>query len=129
MKITLNGVPPSLNRFAGRENSREYRTAKDTWTRIAWAAARQAGAGRSPPPHKALVAIIYHFSDRRRRDPDNYCGKFLLDGLTKARAIVDDSFDHIRLLLDQGDPAERPWTEVTVTEFQGETPDIMEVDK
>jgi len=102
MTITLSGVPPSLNRFAGRENSREYRDSKDTWTRLAWAGARAAGAGAKPPPEKALVTITYHFPDRRRRDPDNYCGKVLLDGLTKARAIRDDSFDHISLLLRQG---------------------------
>ena len=61
-----------------------------------------------------MVIITYHFPDRRRRDPDNYSGKFLLDGLTKAKAIVDDSFDHISLLHRQGEVSSKPYTEIEV---------------
>ena len=32
MRIILRGVPPSLNAFAGRENTWEYRKAKKEWT-------------------------------------------------------------------------------------------------
>lgn len=30
MKIVLKGVPPSLNQFAGRKNTWEYRAAKSS---------------------------------------------------------------------------------------------------
>lgn len=62
----------------------------------------------------AAGAPACHTTARRRRDPDNYSGKFLLDGLTKAGIIVDDSFNHITLRLEAYcDPA-RPRTEINV---------------
>lgn len=51
---------------------------------------------------KAEVVITYFFKDRRRRDPDNYSGKLILDGLTKAGVIKDDDFDHITLTVQKG---------------------------
>ena len=119
MKITLNGVPPSMNRFNGRANTWEYRKLKEAWTNAAAWAARAAGAGRAPPPEKALVIITYHFPDKRRRDPDNYSGKLLLDGLTKAGAIHDDDFGHIDLMQRQGKPSKNPFTEVEIYEKDG----------
>ena len=114
MKIVIKGIPPSLNQFAGKVGGWEYRKAKDMWTRIAWAAAKQAGAGREPPPQKARVYITYFFKDGRRHDPDNYCGKFLLDGLTKARAIIDDDFAHVQLILDGKCDKHYPRTEIAI---------------
>ena len=95
MRIILRGVPPSLNAFAGRENTWEYRKAKKEWTEAVQWMCKTIPHG--PPPDKAMVRIDYYFPDRRRHDADNYCGKLLLDGLTKADVIADDDFAHISL--------------------------------
>ena len=80
IRIEVPGIPPSLNEFAGRENTWEYRAEKDKWTNIVMLLARRC---RLPEPfEKADVVLEYFFPDNRRRDPDNYCGKMLLDGLT-----------------------------------------------
>lgn len=58
--------------------------------------------------------VVHYFPDKRRRDADNYAGKFLLDGLTKAGVIVDDDLKHITTIIigryDKNDPR----TEITV---------------
>ena len=96
MTITLRGVPPSLNCYAGRENAWQYRADKKRWgDAVVWVA-----KGKTAQPYDyAAVRITYYFPDRRRHDPDNYAGKFLLDGLVRAGVIRDDSFRHIRLEL------------------------------
>ncbi len=137
MKIILKGTPPSLNRFAGRANSWEYRAEKERWTRSVRAAClskREKSPGRekiylarenapeaASGPRDAMraqklahVRIDYFFPDARRRDPDNYCGKFLLDGLTKAGEIADDDFAHIALEVHGHVDRKNPRTEITV---------------
>lgn len=59
------------------------------------------------------VLIEYQFQDNRRRDPDNYSGKFILDGLTKGGIIRDDSFQHISLTV-RAKPTPGP-AETTIT--------------
>ena len=44
------------------------------------------------PFDKAEVEIIYYFKDKRRHDPDNYSGKFIMDGLVQEGILADDSF-------------------------------------
>ena len=115
IRIEMPGIPPSLNRFAGRENSREYRDEKARWTADVAIMARQCHLPR--PFEKADVTLEYFFGDNRRRDPDNYAGKMLLDGLTRGGVIVDDSFDHITLHLGKGGvDHKRPRTIITVRE-------------
>lgn len=97
--IVLKGVPPSLNTVAGRKNVWEYREQKKFWTHYTWAMCRNCKERPEKPFEKALVQITYYFPDRRRRDPDNYSGKFMLDGLTKGGIIKDDSFSCVKLLL------------------------------
>ena len=64
----------------------------------------------------ASVTLVYCFGDNRRRDPDNYSGKMILDGLVKAGIIRDDSFERIDLTLRRVyDGAKR--TEVIVEEI------------
>ena len=54
---------------------------------------------------------------RQRHDPDNYNGKFILDGLREAGIIEDDSFKNIELQLCGAYDKENPRTEITVKEF------------
>lgn len=82
IKLVFVGVPPSMNQFNGRTNVQVYRAVKADWTdRVTW----QARARRPKRPfERAEVLIEYQFQNNRRRDPDNYSGKFILDGLTRA---------------------------------------------
>ena len=113
MKYIIPLIPPSLNKFAGRENQWDYRAAKSEWKQICCAYCRPKGK----PPDFADVRITFLFADRRRRDPDNYC-KLLLDGLVYAGVIADDDFGHIRLSLSAGVDKKNPRVEVTVDEVQ-----------
>ena len=97
-KYRIEGIPPSSNRYSGRKNCWEYRKDKKEWMRAVWYACRTA-ARPQRPVERSVVRIKYYFKDKRRRDPDNYSGKFLQDGLVAAGIIADDSFSHIRLEL------------------------------
>ena len=118
VRLILPGVPPSLNKFAGRENSWAYRKEKKQWTEtVMWIANQQRRT--ETPPDFAEVEIVYYFPTRGRHDPDNYAGKFLLDGLTKARLIKDDDFKHIALTVRGGYAGKhKPRTEIFVTECE-----------
>ena len=70
------------------------------------------------PIRWATVKITYFFPDNRRRDPDNYAGKMILDGLTAAGVIVDDSFGCIELILKGECDRSNPRTEVEVFEHE-----------
>lgn len=116
MKITLKGIPPSLNRFVGRGNTWEYRAAKKEWTEAASLACLAQKDRPGEPYQKALVQIAYFFRDRRRHDSDNYAGKFLLDGLTQAGVIADDDLKHITVEISGKYDKNNPRTEILVTE-------------
>ena len=105
-------VPPSNNQFIGRTNFREYQAQKKAWAMLVKAYCKPA---TEKPIAQSVVTLAYCFGDNRRRDPDNYSGKMILDGLVKAGIIVDDSFDKIDLVLRRVDGAGK-WTEITVEE-------------
>lgn len=96
-KIPL--IPPSNNKYIGNgrmSKNLEYQAEKKQW------------AGyinifcRPKPPFpiaRAKVTLHYFFKDNRRRDPDNYSGKFILDGLVRTGILQDDSFSVIDLEL------------------------------
>ena len=92
----LPDIPPSNNKFIGRENRWEYQKIKKQWALLISVAC----CPKPPAPiERAKVCIKYHFKDRIRRDPDNYSGKMILDGLVRAGIISDDSFLCIDLQL------------------------------
>ncbi len=95
-KYTLPEIPPSNNKFIGRHAQWEYQNEKKRWAQMIQLLCRP-----KPPQSisKATVRLIYHFKNRIRRDPDNYSGKMILDGLVRAGIIADDSFDCIELQL------------------------------
>ena len=114
MKIIINEIPPSDNKFKGRQNVWEYRTEKERWLEVIWYAC--VGKRPSKPFKKATVTITYFFPTRGRRDPDNYSGKFILDGLVAAGIIQDDSFQCIDLRLKADYDKKNPRTDVEVIE-------------
>ena len=92
----LPDIPPSNNKFIGRENRFQYQKIKKEWARLI---ALVCTPKPPKPIERAVVRIVYHFPDKRRRDPDNYSGKMILDGLVRAGIILDDSFLCIDLQL------------------------------
>lgn len=95
MRIEINGIPPSLNQFVGRQNVWAYRQAKKEWTDLVYYAA----VSQKPrmPLSSAFVHIHVVYPDKRRHDVGNH-EKFLTDGLVKAGIIADDDYSHIELL-------------------------------
>lgn len=96
--IRIDEIPQSNNKYIGRDAKWEYQEEKKRW---AWMI-KAASAKEKPnsPFETAEVTLRYHFKDKRRRDPDNYSGKMILDGLVGAGIIKDDSFNNIKLILE-----------------------------
>lgn len=115
MKITVKAIPPSNNQYLGNSHSHfEYQREKTEWHWRIKAAIHQRP---DKPLANAIVKITYFFKDNRRRDPDNYSGKFILDALVKEKIIADDSFDVIDLILQKGGcDKSNPRTEIEVRE-------------
>ena len=111
MTITIPMIPPSLNKFAGRKNDREYQALKREWKELVFYTCKQQ---RYETLSKAIVTITYYFPTKTSHDPDNYVGKMILDGITAAGVIVDDSFDCIELRLRGGYDKANPRTEIEV---------------
>lgn len=113
MKYTIPLIPPSNNRFIGRTNVYEYQRIKKQWADVI-------NLCCCPKPEKpvrrAVLKLTYYFSDNRRRDPDNYSGKLILDGLVKASVIADDSFKNITLVLCARCDKQNPRTVIEVEE-------------
>ncbi len=112
MKYTIPQIPPSLNKFAGRKNEWEYRKLKSEWKGIV---ALYCRPRPKEPMDNVVIKIIYYFPTRTRRDPDNFCGKMILDGLTESGIIKDDSFFCINLELRGSYDKQNPRTEIHIT--------------
>ncbi len=97
LHYTITEIPPSNNEFIGRNVRWAYQNEKRRWAQLIRFACL-------PKPHiplpKAVVKLVYHFKDNHRRDPDNYSGKMILDGLVRAGILKDDSFNCIKLQLE-----------------------------
>lgn len=113
-KYTFPGIPPSNNRFIGRRNNWEYNKVKKQWEALI------AYCCRNKPPkplERVEICIEYFFPTKRRRDPDNYGGKMLFDGLVKSGIIIDDSFTVIEdIRYRHNYDKTNPRTEITITE-------------
>ncbi len=111
MRITIPEIPPSLNKYAGRANTWDYRAEKQRWLQLF-----VAYCPKCKPMGKAIVTITYYFPTRHRHDPDNYNGKMLMDGLVHRGVIADDSFDHVELRLRGAYDPKNPRTEIDIEE-------------
>lgn len=115
MKIVIHKIPPSNNNYMGNShNFNIYRQEKELWHWLI-----KAAISKRPlkPYKKAVVHIKYYFKDRRRRDPDNYSGKMLLDPLVREGILQDDSFNNIELRLSADIDSDNPRTEITIYEL------------
>lgn len=114
MRYIIPKIPKSLNRFAGRENAWEYREEKKRWKDLCVLLCKPAP---KKPIKKAIVTLKYYFPDKRRRDPDNYSGKMILDGLVAAKVICDDSFACIDLRICGDYAPDKPRVEIQVEDM------------
>ena len=112
-RYKVDKLRPSNNKFIGRNARWQYQAVKKEWSELIRYSCRPIP---KHPINKAVVQITYYFPTRIRHDPDNYSGKMILDGLTAARIIVDDSFDHISLFLRANVDKNNPRTEIEITE-------------
>lgn len=104
-EYVIHDIPPSNNKFIGRNNRFQYKSLKEQWER---AIRYECQPKPIRPIRFSRITLTYYFKDKIRRDPDNFSGKFILDGLRKAGIIEDDSFNNIDLVLraeyDKNDP-------------------------
>lgn len=113
MKYIIDAIPPSNNKFKGRQNHWEYRSLKKQWETLVRLKCRPTPKA---PLENVIVKITYYFPTKTRHDPDNYNGVFILDGLVKAGILKDDSFSCITLHLDGKHDKNNPRTEIEITE-------------
>ena len=114
MKIVINEIPPSNNKYMGKTyNYHSYQEEKRRWHWMIKSALNNVGKPKKPF-EKALVQITYYFKDKRRRDPDNYSGKMLLDPLVREGILIDDSFKVVTLVLAAGHDKDDPRTEINI---------------
>lgn len=116
MHICVKAIPPSNNEFMGNShNFNDYRNQKEYWH---WLIKAAIPKKPDKPFNRAFVEIVYYFKDRRRRDPDNYSGKMILDPLVREGILADDSFWHITLKLMARVDKENPRTEIFIREIE-----------
>lgn len=113
--ICIPTLPPSLNEWSRKHWRVRHRAVEEMTNNLRLLAL----AVNMPKIERAEVRLVYYFRDRRRRDPDNYAGKFILDGLRKAGIISDDNAGVLRLpqpefMVDR----QAPRTEVWITEWK-----------
>jgi len=88
IKITIPcRVHPSLNEWKNWHWTKVGRE-KVSWEKEIYYELKLAKAPLFKFPK---VKITYYFKDKRARDKDNYAPKFILDGIKKAKVIIDDS--------------------------------------
>lgn len=112
MKYYIPFIPPSLNKFAGRNNAWEYREEKNKWKDLCQIYCRPKP---KVPIEKSEVIITFFFGNKCRHDADNY-QKMLLDGLVSAGIIQDDDFEHITVTCKGKYDKENPRTKIEIKE-------------
>lgn len=114
MKIIINEIPPSNNKYMGKTyNYHQYQREKEHWHWLIKCAIKERP---KKPLEKAIIHITYYFKDKRSRDPDNYSGKMLLDPLVREGILIDDNFSVVTLILSAGYDKNEPRTEIEIEE-------------
>lgn len=104
IKLTVHDIPSSNNATQGKgglSKAMAYRSEKLKWAgyfQVLRARMRAELQALQLPLQEATIITVYHFTTKTRRDPDNYSGKMIHDGLIAAQFITDDSFDNIDII-------------------------------
>lgn len=115
-KLTLivNNIPPSLNVIERMHHIKRNKM-KSEWEWIVGWEAKIQKIIPSSPYKKCKVRLIYHFRDDRGRDPDNYNGKWTIDGMKKIGILANDTFDNVDLKAEKGSvDRKNPHMEITI---------------
>jgi len=113
MKIVIDAIPPTINRYIGRTNLWEYQADKKRMHNLI----KMQTIGINPKIERCKMKITYYFKDKRRHDPSNY-DKFILDGLVEANIIKDDSYQVIQEFTTVGKyDKNNPRTEIELEEI------------
>jgi crossover junction endodeoxyribonuclease RusA len=146
IRLYIKDIPSSNNATQGKggvKRALAYNEEKKVWSgyfQILRSQMSKELKGLPLPYSQATVIMIYHFPNGQRRDPDNYSGKMILDGLKDAGFIVDDAFRNVDIFPDStfgndkgAHLIERPMTEIWILQgkriSQDILPDLMEVDE
>lgn len=113
-KYIVPAIPPSENKYKGRQNHWQYRSDKQLWAQLISVYCRP----RVSYKGKVQLTLTYYFPTRSRHDPNNYSGQFITDGLVECGIIEDDDFSHIDLHLVGLYDKHRPRVEITIEEAQ-----------
>jgi Holliday junction resolvase RusA-like endonuclease len=91
--LTIFNDLMSLNEYRNT-NYHYLNKLKKEWTKIVKLSSLQ---NNIKPVNKCDITFYFHFSDKRRRDPDNYSAtiKFIMDGLVTAKVLSDDNFNYV----------------------------------
>jgi len=112
MKITLNFIPPTINKYIGRVNWQEYQRDKKKIHQ----AVKMSTIGINPKYKSCKMKITYYFKDKKKHDPSNY-DKMLLDGLVEANIIEDDNYGVIKEFTTIGEyDKDNPRVEIYIEE-------------
>jgi len=102
--LHIEAIPSSNNAQQGKggmKRAMKYQDEKKLWNSFIWTLrVNMKNRGelteeQLKPLQEATIILHYHFRTKARRDPDNYSGKMILDGLKNNGFISDDSFKEI----------------------------------
>jgi Holliday junction resolvase RusA-like endonuclease len=117
MILRVDGIPPSWNKIMRMHQFAQNDEAKK-WHAIVCMSAKQQGV-KDRFIGKSRVTLEYHFDAAYRHDPDNYSGKFLMDGLVKAGILEDDDFKHVELTVRAGAKSKNPHVLIHIEDWEG----------
>ena len=113
IKIVINEIPPSNNKFQGTGNRYAYQNIKKYWAELIFCEVIKQKIPRKKIK-KSVVILKHFFKTKATRDPDNYSGKFVMDGLVNAGVIEDDSFNNVKLEIEGYCDKENPRIEIII---------------
>lgn len=94
-RFFIPALPANLNQYIGRTNIWNYHADRKKYTAL---------ASKYVKPlylKQAKITLVYHFPDKRKRDPNNL-DKCLLDALVECGVIEDDNYMCITELTESG---------------------------
>lgn len=113
LKIEIPEIHPSLNDWTKWHHYHRAQE-KKRWEELVYYCALHT---KPLAAETVKVEVRYYFPTKTARDLDNYCPKFLLDGLVKAGILKDDNSSvvkelSVKILYDK----QNPRTEVIITD-------------
>lgn len=95
--LKIVGIPPTLNEVRRMHYQRQAQE-KKRWEQITRIEVKVQKL--QPVETPVIITYRFHFTDKRRRDPDGYAysAKSIQDGLVKSGILQDDNFSYVKEL-------------------------------